>query len=99
MISEWWLGRLQVRKGITRVQKGMYYFLRLWNHYLVIFSLFVFIFCSSYLKVRTMMKVSTVMKVSITKNDSLILLMKDSKDAASYIIQCLLNVDLQEKFL
>lgn len=33
------------------------------------------------------------------KNDSFILLMKDSKDAANYIIQCLLNVDLQEKLL
>lgn len=33
------------------------------------------------------------------KNDSFILLMKDSKDAANYIIQCLLNVDLREKLL
>lgn len=33
------------------------------------------------------------------KNDSFILLMKDSKDTANYIIQCLLNVDLREKLL
>lgn len=33
------------------------------------------------------------------KNDSFILLMKESKDAVNYIIQCLLNVDLREKLL
>lgn len=33
------------------------------------------------------------------KNDSFILLMKDSKDAANYVIQCLLNVDLRKKLL